>query len=139
MKKEKTIKPISKISNTPDTSKTNGKTKPKFLRQEYGRPKKSKLKNKWRKPKGIDSKKAEKKRGKGAVPSIGYRKSASESGLHYGFEAVRVFNEWGLETIDNKSQAAVIASCVGRRKRNSIIERANELKITILNPKRGET
>ncbi len=136
--KEKMVKPIAKIINLTDTSKVNGKTKPKFIRQEFGRPKKSKLKEKWRRPKGIDSKKANRKRGKGAVPSIGYKKKASESGIHFGFESIRVFNVTELASIDPSKQAAVIAACVGRKKRNVIIERANEMKITIINPRRGE-
>jgi large subunit ribosomal protein L32e len=129
--------PIAKIQYTakPATKKLS-KTKPKFRRQEAGRYKR--LEEKWRRPTGIDSKKLEKQRGKGLLPSIGYKKPASESGLHAGFEAVRVFNPDELKKINPDKQVAVIAAAVGRRKRNIIIDAANKLKITILNPRRGE-
>ena len=137
IKVEKKELPVSKITNLP-TEEPTGRDVPKFLRQEYGRPKKSALKLCWRRPRGIDSKKLEGKRGKGAVPSIGYKKNVSESDIHFGFKAVRVFNVDELGKINSKTEAAVIASCVGRRKRNLIIEQANKLTITILNPRRGE-
>ncbi len=134
--KPKQPKEVAKIKYLPDESKKTPKTTPRFNRQELGRL--PRLDDKWRRPRGIDSKKHEKKRGKGALPSIGYKKPDSESGLHYGYEAVRVFNPDGLKEINPEKQAAVIASAVGRRKRNMIIEEANKLKITVLNPRRGE-
>jgi large subunit ribosomal protein L32e len=117
-------------------SKPKSKTKPTFRRQEGLRYKR--LGEVWRRPTGIDSKKLEKQRGKGLLPSIGYKKPASESGLHCGFEAVRVFNVKELSAINPGKQAAVIAAAVGRKKRNMIIDEANKLKITVLNPRRGE-
>ncbi|MFH1056039.1 MAG: eL32 family ribosomal protein [Candidatus Altiarchaeota archaeon] len=128
-----------KITNLPPKDyAVSQKTKPHFRRQEYSRPRKTKLEDKWRTPTGIDSKKLEKQRGKGYLPSIGYKKPKAESELHFGFKTVRVFNTKDLSMVDSKKQAAVIASAVGRRKRNMIIEEANKLKITILNPRRGE-
>ncbi|MBD3387700.1 MAG: 50S ribosomal protein L32e [Candidatus Altiarchaeales archaeon] len=112
------------------------KKKPKFNRQEL--PRLPRVKDKWRHPRGIDSKKIESKRGKGALPSIGYKKPKAVSGLQYGFRPVQVHNLDGLKDINPDVEAAVIASCVGRKKRNMIIEEANKLKITILNPRRGE-
>ena len=58
--------------------------------------------------------------------------------MQSGRRAIRIFNAEGLKAIDPKTQAAVIASAVGRRKRNMIIEEANRLKIAVLNPRRGE-
>jgi large subunit ribosomal protein L32e len=128
--------PVVKIKNLPKEGESKAKRKPRFMRQELN--KLPRLADKWRKPRGIDSKKHEKKRGKGRLPSIGFKGRSGESGLHYGFEAVRVFNASELAGIDPKKQALVIASSVGRRKRNMIISKANELKITILNPRAGE-
>jgi len=129
--------PVTKIKFLPKPEKAGkSKSKPRFVRQEGGRYKR--LKDVWRRPTGIDSKKLEKQRGKGLLPSIGYKKPASESGLHYGFEAVRVFQVKDLKAINPLKHAAVIAAAVGRRKRNLIIEEANKLKITVLNPRRGE-
>ncbi len=134
--KKKVAHSVSKIKFLPDASKKTPKSHPRFSRQELGRF--AGLEDRWRRPRGIDSKKIEKKRGKGALPSIGYKKPVSEAQLHYGFRAKRVFNTTELSQVDPKTEAAVIASCVGRRKRNQIIEEANKLKITILNPARGE-
>ncbi|MBU0761943.1 MAG: hypothetical protein KKD39_02865 [Candidatus Altiarchaeota archaeon] len=137
--KEKKQYPIVKITNVADKSNEVKKDKkPKFLRQEFGRPKKTKLEEKWRRPRGIDSKKLEKKRGKGCLPSIGYKKPLSQSQLHIGYRAVRVFNASELQKINPSTEAAVIASPVGRKKRNEIIAAANKAKIVVLNPRRGE-
>ena len=137
IKKEKLVKPIAKIEHLPrKDSKSSDKHKPKFNRQELGRL--PRIKDKWRAPRGIDSKKHEKKRGRGALPSIGYKKPERERDIHYGFTAVRIQNISQLMGLDPEKEAAVIARQVGRLKRNQLIEKANELKITILNPRRGE-
>ncbi|MBN2014098.1 MAG: 50S ribosomal protein L32e [Candidatus Altiarchaeota archaeon] len=113
------------------------KKKPKFVRQELGKLKR--LKDKWRTPRGIDSKKAEGKRGKGKLPKTGYRNPASVRGIHpYGFYPILIHNTYELENIDTKKEAAIIAACIGRKKRNELIKLANDRKITILNPRRGE-
>jgi len=96
------------------------------------------LSDKWRRPRGIDSKQLEGKRGKGALPSPGYRKPNSVSELTKGFKTKRVFNTTQVEVTDTKKEAIIIASCVGRRKRNEIIKIANKKNITILNPRKGE-
>jgi large subunit ribosomal protein L32e len=134
-KPKKEIK-ITKIQFKAEIKPSEGKYKPTFRRQEGLRYKR--LKEVWRRPTGIDSKKLEKQRGKGYLPSIGYKKPKAESGKQSGFDAVRVFTADELKKINPKTQAAVIAAPVGRRKRNIIIEEANKLKITILNPRRGE-
>jgi len=116
---------------------TAKKKKPKFSRQELH--KKKKLADVWRTPRGIDSKQIEKKRGKGKVPMIGYKKPRIVSGLHpSGYTPVHVYNLAGLDSIDNKSEAAVISAGIGRKKRNEIIKFANEKSIAILNPRKGE-
>jgi len=135
--KPKKVIEVAKITYLPSKEvSVPSKGKPRFRRQEGGRYKR--LKDVWRRPTGIDSKKLERKRGKGSLPEIGYKKPSAESGLQYGFEAVRVFNVKDLGNVKPGKQAAVIAKSVGRRKRNMIIAEANRLKITILNPRRGE-
>ena len=126
---------IERISFLPPKT-ASARRVPKFHRQEYLRYKK--LDKKWRVPTGIDSKKLVKKRGKGLLPSIGYKKPASLSGLHCGFKAVRVFNAEELKKVNPPKEAAIIAAAVGRLKRNMMIDAANKLGITILNPRRGE-
>jgi large subunit ribosomal protein L32e len=129
--------PITKIENVPDPDKAPSKDwKPNFKRQEHW--KFPKLEDKWRRPRGIDSKQHEKKRGKGELPAIGYKKPPVQRDKHAGYAAVRVFNAKELEGVNPKNQAIIIASQVGRKKRNQIIKEANMQKITILNPRRGE-
>lgn len=135
--KPKRIIEVAKIAYLPKKGvSVPDKGKPRFIRQEGGRYKR--LQDVWRRPTGIDSKKIERKRGKGSLPEIGYKKPAADSGLQFGFEPHRVFNVNDLRAVKPGREAAVIAKSVGRRKRNMIIEEANRLKITILNPRRGE-
>ncbi len=113
------------------------KTKPRFMRQEFTKLKR--LKDVWRKPRGIDSKQAEEKRGKPKTPKIGYKKTKKIRNLHpSGFYPIRVHNIVELKKIDPKKEAVIIASSVGRKKRNEIIRIANKEGITILNPRKGE-
>ncbi|HIE33641.1 MAG TPA: 50S ribosomal protein L32e [Candidatus Altiarchaeales archaeon] len=115
----------------------NKKKKPRFVRQESTKLKR--LKDKWRRPRGIDSKKHEEKRGKGKIPKIGYKKPNYLRGIHpSGYYPVLIHNVVELSTINPKKEAAIIASSIGRKKRNEIIRIANEKKITILNPRKGE-
>ncbi|MFH0859612.1 MAG: eL32 family ribosomal protein [Candidatus Altiarchaeota archaeon] len=138
--KEKEPKPIEKIKyHTPrelnDSEKALMKKKPRFLRQEYH--KLPRLEDKWRAPKGIDSKQIEGKRGKGKLPSIGYKKPSTVSGLVMGYRPVLVKNTANLSDVSSGA-AVIISSSVGRKKRNEIIKTANERKIIILNPRKGE-
>lgn len=106
---------------------------PKFRRQEWFRFKR--LGEKWRRPRGKDSKMRLGKKGKPAMPSIGYRLPKSVRGLHpSGREEVLVRNLKDVERVDASKQVIRIASDVGRRKREQIIARAKELGIQVLNP-----
>jgi len=106
---------------------------PKFRRQEWFRLKR--LGEKWRRPRGRDSKMRLGRRGKPAMPLIGYRLPKAVRGLHpSGREEVLVRNPKDLERVDANKQAIRIASNVGRRKREQIMARAKELGIEVLNP-----
>ena len=112
------------------------KRAPRFRRQEWFRF--ARLGEKWRKPRGRDSKMRLGMSGKPAVPSIGYRSPKEVRGVHpSGLIEVRVGTPRELERVDASKQAIRIASSVGRRKREQILARARELKIRVLNP-RGE-
>ncbi|MFH1126314.1 MAG: eL32 family ribosomal protein [Candidatus Altiarchaeota archaeon] len=112
------------------------KKKPKFRRQEHY---KKRLDLVWRKPIGIDSKQHEGKRGKGAMPTIGYKNPNSIQNIHpMGYRPVLVHNLKEIAIIDAKTHGAIIASAVGRRKRNEMIKEANRLQIVVLNPRKGE-
>ncbi len=105
-----------------------------FNRQESWRYKR--LKESWRKPKGIDSKMRKKVKGWPSSPKAGYRSPKKTRGLHpSGYEEVRVHNLDDLEKIDPETQAIRIAHTVGTRKRIDISTQAREKGIHILNPK----
>lgn len=111
----------------------NPRKKTKFIRQS-GRQLR-RLKEKWRRPKGIQNKLRQHKRSRGHIPNVGYGSPLSLRGLHpSGFEEFLVYNTRDLENLDSNRYAARIASGVGKRKRIEIMKVANERKIKVLNP-----
>jgi len=112
---------------------------PKFRRQEWFRFKR--LGEKWRRPRGKDSKMRMGKSGKPAMPSVGYKSPKLMRGLHpSGLAEVMVSSPRDIEGVNSSKQVVRIASSVGRRKREQIFARAKELGIRVLNPevkKRG--
>ncbi|VVB51306.1 50S ribosomal protein L32e [uncultured archaeon] len=113
------------------------KKKPRFIGPELW--KKPQLKERWRTPRGIDSKQLEGKRGKPLMPSIGYKKPEEFRGLTpAGYVPILVKTTEDLAKLKPKQDGAIIAASVGRKKRNEIIKAANAKKIVVLNPRRGE-
>jgi len=111
--------------------------KPDFVRQESWRYKR--IKENWRRPRGIDSKMRRKIKGWPKSPEIGYRGPKAARGLHpSGYEEVLIYNPEDLDKIDPKTQAARIAHTVGIKKRMDIIAKATSKGIKILNPKEIE-
>ncbi len=111
--------------------------KPKFRRQESWRYKR--VKESWRKPRGIDSKIRKKVKGWPKSAQVGYRSPNESRGLHpSGYVEVLVHNVDEVDQIDPETQAARIAHAVGARKRVEISYRAKEIGIHILNPKEVE-
>lgn len=111
--------------------------KPEFMAEESWRYKR--VKSKWRKARGIDSKMRRKVKGWPRSPSIGYRGPKDARYLHpSGFVEVLVYNADDLEGIDPKTHAARIAHTVGAKKRIDISARAEEKGLRILNPLRRE-
>ncbi|MBS7643138.1 50S ribosomal protein L32e [Candidatus Bathyarchaeota archaeon] len=107
--------------------------KPKFMRQESWRY--LRVKNCWRRPKGIDSKMREKLAGRPSSVSIGYGSPRRVRGLHpSGLEEILIYRPEDLAKVNPERQAVRIAHTVGARKRAEILEKAKELKITVLNP-----
>jgi len=111
----------------------NPRKKPKFKRwmsQAYKR-----IKEAWRRPKGLHSKLRKRIKSKGKIPSPGYGAPKNLKYLHpSGFKEVLVHNVKELERIDPKKEAARIAHTVGKKKRKEILKKAEELKIKVLNP-----
>lgn len=107
--------------------------KPKFQRQ-YAHMKKKVKKKGWRKPRGMYSKQALKKKSRGARPGIGYRQPKKIRGLHpSGFQDILIRNISNLKGLDPKKHAVRIASTIGKKKRTKIIEEAKKNKLKILN------
>ncbi len=108
--------------------------KPKFRRQESWRYKR--IKENWRKPKGLDNKMKKKVKGWPSSPKTGYRGPRIARGLHpSAFKEVRVFNVDDLDHVNPKMEAARIAQAVGARKRIEIVNKAKERGIRIINPR----
>jgi large subunit ribosomal protein L32e len=113
--------------------KEKNKKRPEFLRAEYHRLKR--IQTSWRRPRGIDSKMRHKVKGKRKSPNPGYRNPKLVRGLHpSGFKVVQVFNIDDLEKINPELEIIQMGRTVGNRKRTLILERAEELKIHVINP-----
>jgi large subunit ribosomal protein L32e len=111
----------------------NPRKKPKFRR--WGSQNLKRLKSSWRKPRGLHSKIRVRKKSKIKMPSIGYGTPRKLKHLHpSGLKEVLVFNANGLQNVNPKEEAVKIAHSVGKRKREEILKKAEELKIKILNP-----
>jgi len=92
---------------------------PKFLRPNYGRSSRSRIKLAWRRPRGIDNKKRLKIKYMGASPSIGYRQPRAIRHFHpKGMPEVLVQAPADLEGLNGV--VIRIAAGVGRLKRAAI-------------------
>ena len=112
--------------------RAKGRKKPRFVRNKGIHMKR--LGKKWRRPRGIDSKMRMAIRGKPRSPKAGYGTDGKIRSLHpSGHFEVIVHNVMDLEGLDSATQAARIGGRVGLMKRESIITRARELGIKILN------
>ena len=116
--------------------RTISRRRPKFVRQESWRY--VRVKENWRRPRGIDSKMRLKLKSRPALVSVGYGSPRKVRGLHpSGKREVLVHNVEELERINPEVEVARIAHTVGLRKRIQILERAKDLGITVLNPGKG--
>lgn len=95
-----------------------------------------KVKVRWRFPRGRHSKVRQMHCGRPAMPNPGYGAPKEVRGLHAsGLEMVVVHNAEELQNVNSKTQGAIISASVGSRKRISLLEMAQQKKITLLNVK----
>ncbi len=107
--------------------------RPSFVREESWRY--IRVKENWRRPKGIDSKMRKQIRGWPKRVKIGYRGPKAVRYMHpSGYYDLLVHNVTELSKLDRKKEAARISSTVGKKKRNQIKEKARTMKIKVLNP-----
>ena len=94
------------------------------------------VKVRWRFPRGRHSKVRQMHCGRPAMPNPGYGAPAEVRGLHQsGLEMVVVRNVQELQLVNQKTQGAIVAASVGNKKKLSLLELAQQKKITLLNVK----
>lgn len=104
----------------------------KFRRQDSQRYKK--VKNTWRKPKGIQSKQRKEEKGHPAKPKVGRKKPEEDREKHpSGYREKLVHNLDEIQQVDKEKTAVRISAKVGKRKRKKIEKKAREKNIKILN------
>ncbi len=108
------------------------KNKPKFNVLNDGH--RTRVKSRWRKPRGTHNKKRMGMEWTGASPAIGYKNPDAIRGLHpNGTREVLVNNVTELEGLEGVSLR--IASGVGAKKKKEIEDLAEKMKLKVLNPK----
>ena len=106
-----------------------------FKRQDYMRfsrlGKNRKKLQKWRRPRGIDSKMRIKRRHYPASPRIGYRSPRSELGKIQGLKPLLVHNLKELKLVDKNS--IVILARIGAKKKLELLKEAEKQGVKIQN------
>ncbi len=88
----------------------------------------------WRKPRGKHSKQRRKLKSAPQMPEAGLRTNKEVRGKHpSGYEDVLVHRPEDLDGLNVETDAARISSKVGAKKREMIVEKAEELEIKVLN------
>ena len=108
------------------------KKRPSFRRVESWRH--VRVKDPWRKARGIDSQTRMKTRSGVRSPGKGYRAPKKVRGIHpSGYEEVRVETIKDIENLNNKKHALKISSNLGAKKRMTLIDYSKRRGFKILN------
>lgn len=128
---------MASIKELLDIRKQMKSKKPDFIRQDIR--KKARLKIKWRKPRGLDSKIRRKLSGRAKPVSQGYRSPRKVRGLHQS--GLRQFIIRAVKDIDKlspKEYCLIISSSLGKRKRVEVLKKAGEKDFRVVNIKSPE-
>ncbi len=107
------------------------KSRPSFRRVESWRYKR--VKDPWRKARGIDSKTRKKKKSGVKSPSVGYRGPKKVRGLHpSGYEEVRVTTVSDIKNLNNRKHALKISGKLGTKKRIVLVDYCQKKGFKIL-------
>eukprot|EP01114_Cavostelium_apophysatum_P013301 TRINITY_DN318_c0_g1_i1.p1 TRINITY_DN318_c0_g1~~TRINITY_DN318_c0_g1_i1.p1 ORF type:complete len:134 (+),score=31.10 TRINITY_DN318_c0_g1_i1:575-976(+) len=94
------------------------------------------VKESWRKPRGIDNRVRRRYKGSRHMPVVGYGSdSKTKHMLQNGFRAFKINSAKDLDLLlmHNNTYAAVIATGVNAANRKKIVERALQLDIKVMN------
>lgn len=111
------------------------KSHPVFKVPNLNAPNRKRVKDRWRKQRGIDNKLREKRSGYGATPGIGYRNSESVRNRRAdGKLEILVRNEKDLITAIGKTDhVARFAANLSKRKRSALLSIASKNNIIVVN------
>lgn len=125
---------MASIKELLDVRKQMKGKKPDFIRQDIR--KKARLKIKWRKPRGLDSKIRRKLSGRAKPVSQGYRSPGKIRGLHQsGLQPSIIRTAKDLDNLSPKENCLVISSSLGKRKRVEVLKKAREKNFQVVNIK----
>ncbi|MFW9899809.1 MAG: 50S ribosomal protein L32e [Candidatus Thorarchaeota archaeon] len=123
MVQEKRLMELRKLIN---------KKRPSFRRVESWRYKR--VKDSWRKARGIDSQTRKKTKAGVKSPKVGYRNPKKVRGLHpSGFEEVRVSTIQEIKDLNKNHHAIKISGKLGAKKRITLIDYCQKRGFRILN------
>ncbi len=117
--------------------KSKKKKHPKFLRQNYGRIGRKRVKDNWRRPRGQNNKKRIKIKTFGALPKIGYKNPDSIRGMHpSGVFEMLVSNKKEVDIAKQENYGAIrIRANVSKRNKALLSDYAVSLGLKVLNKK----
>jgi len=108
------------------------KKRPSFRRVESWRYKR--VKDSWRKARGIDSKTREKKKSGVKSPTMGYRGPKKVRGLHpSGYVEVRIITPDDLKNLNKNKHVVKISGKLGTKKRIALTDYCQKRGFKILN------
>ncbi|MCK4740326.1 MAG: 50S ribosomal protein L32e [Candidatus Thorarchaeota archaeon] len=114
-------------------SKEMRRKQPQFRHEQAHRW--TRVSDTWKKLRGIDNATREKRKGRIAMVSPGYRKPKAVRGMHPSrFIEVLVYRPADFEELNPEIHAIRIGATVGMRKRQAILKKADAMSLRVLNP-----